>query len=58
MEALKKELQSAQTMQDFLDICSKHYDFKNAKLGVISKAALIANIHTVIKLSGAKAKNG
>lgn len=56
MEQLKKALQKAETMEQFLNICSEHYDFKNARLGSIAKATLIANIGRVITLSGAKPK--
>lgn len=53
---LKEALSKAQTMEEFLKVCSEHYDFKNAKLGTIAKATLINNIGLVIKLSGAKPK--
>lgn len=56
MDKLKEALKAAQTMEDFLRICSEHYDFKSAKLGTIAKHSLINNIHLVINLSGAKPK--
>jgi hypothetical protein len=57
MEALKKHLQQAQTMEEFLSICSQYYDFRNAKLGLIGRATLISQIDKVIAISGAKPKN-
>lgn len=56
IQDLKVELKSAQTMEEFLSICGKHFDFKNAKLGPISRTSLISGIGTVINLSGAKPK--
>jgi len=56
MDELKKHLQHAQTMEQFLLICAQHYDFTNAKLGAISRGVLIQHIDKVIQLSGAKPK--
>jgi len=55
-EQFKRELSTAATMDEFLQICSRHYDFKGAKLGPISRGLLVANIDKVIQLSGAKPK--
>jgi hypothetical protein len=52
----KAQLQACVTMEDFLKVCSDNYDFKNAKLGTISKSMLIAHIDKVIAVSGAKPK--
>lgn len=55
-DRLKMALNNASNMEEFLNICSSHYDFKNAKLGPIVKATLINNIGKVITMSGAKPK--
>lgn len=56
LDAMKAELKNANTMAEFLRICSKYYDFDNAKLGTIAKITLSNNIGTVISISGAKPK--
>ena len=55
-DLFKEALSNCVTMEDFLNTCLKFYDCKNAKLNLISKAALINNIDKVILLSGAKLK--
>ena len=52
----KEELKTATTLDEFLIICGKHYDLKNARLGTIAKAQLINNIDKIIALAGAKPK--
>jgi hypothetical protein len=56
LEKLKIELKSANNLEEFLNICAKHYDFKNAKLGTIVKQQLTNGIGVIIRLSGAKPK--
>ena len=50
------ELKECETMAEFLEVCAEYYDLENAKLGAISKLALINNIDKIIVLSGAKLK--
>ena len=51
-----EELKDTETMAQFLKVCADYYDLENAKLGPISKLALINNIDKIIVLSGAKLK--
>lgn len=57
MNDFKTELKTAKNLKEFLDICQKHYDCENAKLGDISRGLLIANIDKVIMISGAKKRD-
>ena len=43
-------------MEEFLSICAQHYDFKNARIGPITRSALITGIPKIIHMSGAKPK--
>lgn len=51
---LVENLKSANTLQDFFDICKKHFDTENTKLGFTTKLALTNNIDKLMDLSGAK----
>ena len=51
-----EELKDCNTMAEFLKVCADFYDLDNAKLGPISKLALVNNIDKIIVLSGAKLK--
>ena len=55
-QLFKEKLSNSKTMAEFLNICGEFYDLENAKLNLISKAALINNIDKIIILSGAKLK--
>jgi len=52
----KTELSNAKTVKEFFDVCNKYYHTDQAKLGILSKAALMANIDTLIKTTNAKPK--
>lgn len=52
----KKDLETCENVQDFFNVCGRFYDLKNAKLGTISKAALIGNIDKIIIATNAKLK--
>lgn len=53
-EILKSELRTAENLDQFMEICKKHYDFKNTKLGLINRPMLITGITAAIRMSGAK----
>ena len=53
----KEDLKNnANNLEDFFNICQKHFDCKNAKLGVITKNIMIINIDKIITLTKVKPK--
>jgi uncharacterized protein YktB (UPF0637 family) len=51
---LVENLRTAETLQDFFDICKKHFDTENTKLGLVTKLTLTNNIDKLLDVSGAK----
>jgi hypothetical protein len=52
---MKEELKKCQTMQEILDVCSKHYNL-HEPLGIATKLIVTVGIEKVIKMINAKPK--
>lgn len=51
------DLAAAKTLDDFFQICKKHYKTEECKLGIGAKAQLMLNINKLLAVTGVKPRN-